>query len=199
MKAFYYKLSGYVLAVCLITIIGCSSLSEKSDDELLSNMSFHILKNDNMQIPTKGTYDFDIKYFKVKYTESVDLAAIDKRVISSIEKTLKNKGFRLNTKDPDILISYAVAIDSPISSKEFNGAYAKEFPLSFPELEAGKDLNYHKGALIVDFVDVKSRKLLWRGAIMADIRMDVSDRKKDRRVKYGVGILLHHFPRPIVK
>jgi hypothetical protein len=48
----------------------------------------------------------------------------------------------------------------------------------------------------VDFVDSKSRKLLWRGAIMAGVSMDVSGHEKDRRVRHGVHILLGHFPKP---
>jgi hypothetical protein len=166
-------------------------------DELLANPSFHILLNNEASIPENGTFDFDTKLFKINYSEEINLAAIDARVVASLEAELKRKGFKRNTEDPDLFVSYAVAMDAPVSGSDFNEAYADEFPIAIPEPAPNQELNYHQGAIIVDFIDSTSRKLLWRGAIMADVTMDVSDREKDRRVRHGIHILLEHFPKPI--
>ena len=72
-----------------------------------------------------------------------------------------------------------------------------DFPIAVPEPVGDQQLDYHQGALIVDFVHSESRQLLWRGAIIADVSMDVSERDKDRRVRHALRVLLAHFPRPI--
>ncbi len=198
MRALTYVVSAMVTGLCLAGVIGCTSMLGKPTDELLANPSLHILLNDEASVPEGGTFDFDTKLFKVNYSEEIDLAAIDARVIASLEAELRRKGFKRSAESPDLLVSYAVALDAPVSGADFNEAYADEFPIVIPEAEPNQELNYHQGALIVDFIDSTSRKLLWRGAIMVGVTMDVSDREKDRRVRHGVRILLQHFPKPIV-
>ncbi len=199
MKSLTHFSSAIVVALCLAGLIGCASLLGKPTDELLKDPSFHILLNDEASIPGKGTFDFDTKLFKINYSEVTNLAAIDARVVAALEAELKRKGFKRSPNNPDLFVSYAVAMDAPLSGSEFNEAYADEFPIVIPEPAPNQELNYHQGAMIVDFVDSASRKLLWRGAIMAEVSMDVSDDEKDRRVRHGAHVLLQHFPKPIVE
>ena len=197
MRGFTFCLGGMTAYIIVAGVIGDTALARTPTDALLTNPSFHILVNNMQSVPERGTYDFDMKLFKINYAEDIDLAAIDERVVTSLEAELKRKGFKRATENPDVLVSYAVAMDASISGSDINEAYAEEFPIEVPEPEPGQDLNYHKGALIVDFVESESRKLLWRGAIMADVSMEVSEREKDRRVRHSVHVLLGHFPKPI--
>lgn len=197
MRSNNYLFRRMVTGFFLAGLVGCSSMWGVPTDQLLKNPGLHILVNNEQPIPSTGTFDFDTKLFKVNYSEEIDLAAVDTRVISALKAELEGKGFTQTTDRPDLLVSYAVALDASISGADFNAAYADEFPIIVPELELDQTLNYHKGVLIVDFVDSTSRTLLWRGAIMAGISMDVDDSEKDRRVRHGVQILLGHFPIPI--
>ena len=158
MKVRSCELIGLAAGVVLTGVIGCSSLMGRAD-HLLTNPSFHILVSNDLAIPGTGTFDFDTKLFKVNYSEEVDLAAVDARVITALEAELRRKGFRRASENPDLLVSYAVAMDSSISGSEFNEAYADEFPILVPTPKPSEQLNYHQGALVVDFVDRKSRKL----------------------------------------
>ncbi len=197
MRARVCWMSGAAVGVFLAGLIGCASLWDSSEDELLENPSFHILVSEEQAVPETGTYLFDTGLFKIDYSDEIELADIDRRVTSSIEAELEPKGLRRVAEDPDLLVSYAVAIDSPITGSDFNEAYADDFPIEFPEPGPGQGLRYHQGTLIVDFVDRRSQKLLWRGAIMAGVDMDVSESVKERRTRQAVQILLAHFPRPI--
>lgn len=197
MRGLTYWLGGMAACVTVAGVTGDSAMAGKPAGELLTNPSYHILVNIEQAIPESRTFDFDTKLFKINYSEEIDLAVIDTRVVTSLETELERRGFNRATENPDLLVSYAVAMDSPISGSDFNEAYAEEFPIEVPEPEPDQELNYHQGALIVDFIDSASRKLLWRGAIMADVSMEVSEQEKDRRVRHAVHILLGHFPKPI--
>jgi hypothetical protein len=198
MKNWKYLLNGLSACLALGALVGCAMLQTPTD-ELLQNPSFHILVNDEMSIPDSGVFDFDTKLFKLDYDEAFDLAEIDQRLVAAMKAEFKGKGLTRSTKNPDLLVSYAVAVDAPLSGADFNEAYADDFPISVPEPEPGQDLNYHQGALIVDVVDAKSRKLLWRGAIMARLSMDVSKSEKERRTREAIRILLVHFPKPVAE
>ena len=177
-------------------LIGCASLAGKSSQPLLVDPSVHILLKNDRPVPSSGTFKFDTKLFKVNYTKDFDLDAVDARILRSLESELEGKGFLRSSGRPDLLVSYGVALDSPISGADLNEAYPDELPIVSPQLEADEQLTYHHGTLIVDFVDSESRELLWRGAVMAGLSMEVSDEEKDRRVAEAVRILLSHFPRP---
>lgn len=180
----------------LVGVIGCATLGGRPMDKSLSKAALHVMVNHEVAIPSSGTFDFDTKLFKVSYTEDVDLAAVDERIVAALEAELVTKGFQRDIKNPDVLISYAVAMDSAISAADFNNAYAKAFPINVPVFATGQELNYHQGTFIVDVVDTRSRKLLWRGAVMADVTKDESLREKERRTTFAVGTLLNHFPKP---
>ena len=188
------RLTGGLIAAAMI---GCYSAGPRTE-QLLKDLSFHIVVNDEQPVPSSGTFAFETKVFKIDYAEHVDLAALDARVVGALVAELERKGYTAESAAPDLLVSYAVALDAPLSEADLNEAYADEFPVEVPEPPADQELSYHQGALIVDVVDAGSRKLLWRGAVMAEVGMDVSEEEKDRRVRLGVQILLSHFPAPIV-
>lgn len=196
MKHLKYILNGFVPCVAFLSMMGCALL-QPSTDGLLENPSFHVLFNQEQPIPTTGTFDFDTKLFKIDYEEEdIDLHEVDERIVGNLEAEFGRKGLKRDTSNPDLLISYAVALDAPLSGAEFNEAYADDFPISIPDLEPGQNVNYHQGVLIVDVVDAKSRILLWRGSIMAGLSMDVTEEVKERRGKLAVNSLLSHYPKP---
>ena len=186
------------LSLAALLILGVAAC--RTSDSLLTNPSFQVIVNDEVPVPRSGTYDFDTKLFKLNYSEGdVDLAVIDDRITRVLEKELKKKGFRRVDERPDVIVSYAVAVDAPLSGSDLNSAYADGQDIQFPEPVDHGGMNYHQGALILDFVSASSRQHLWRGAIMAEIRMNVTEREKDQRVRNGVRALLEYFPHPVEK
>jgi len=189
--------AAFAFAVVLTTVaIGCLPVHE-SDEVLLRNPSFHIMVNDEATIPESATYGFSTKVFKLESPEEFDLAEVDRRIVAAIDAELAGKDYRRAATDPEILVSFALAVDSEISAADLNAAYADDFPIEFPEMGLGQELAYHQGALIVDFVDPRSKKLLWRGAIFAGLDPSISEDAKKRRTREAVRILLGHFPQPI--
>ncbi len=193
------RLLGWLAAgTALIGAIGCSSMSDKPANELLQDASFHILVSETHSVPANASFEFDTKLFKVSDSLDLDLAAIDRRITNALQTELEAKGFERAGQEPDLWVSYAVAADARISATDLNEAYAKDFPIDFPVSETNHDLHYHQGTVIVDVVDRRHQTLLWRGAIMAGFRLDISDSEKQRRANYGAQALLTHFPQPLL-
>lgn len=191
-------LGSLATAAALIGAIGCSSMLDKPANELLHNASIHILVSETHSVPANASFDFDTKLFKVSDSLDLNLAAIDGRITSSIQAELEAKGFERTSDDPDLWVSYAVAADARISASDLNQAYANDFPIDFPVSETNHDLHYHQGTVIVDVIDRRHQTLLWRGAIMSDVRLDISDSEKQRRAQHGAQALLAHFPQPLL-
>ena len=54
----------------------------------------------------------------------------------------------------------------------------------------------NRGVLILDVVARKSGRLIWRGAIMAEIDLAWPEARKQERCDMAVGELLRYYPRP---
>ena len=199
MNIFHAIRTGLVATALLTGLVACTSLSDKEAKELLPNPSLHILVNDNVTIPTSGTFDFDTKFFKVNYSEKINVADVDKRITDALKDELKRRGYTRDTDSPILLVSYAVALDAEISSAEFDKAYGNELPITIPKAKEFESLHYRRGVLIVDVLDAASRTLLWRGSIMAKLDMNVDNAAKERRTRLAVRTLLQHFPKPITR
>jgi hypothetical protein len=91
-------------------------------------------------------------------------------------------------------VSYALASGAEIDDEELNKAYGDI--LDAPAAGEETDLHYKRGVLILDIVDRKSKHLLWRGAIMAEIDMSWPEERKQERCNAAVRELLRHYPHP---
>ncbi len=183
----------------LLLVLGCRSMEKDLSTDLLVNPSLHIMVSDHHPVPSKGSFDFESKLFKVADSVEFELAAAEARITHALEAELERRGFVRDRENPDLRLSYAVAADSGISHEDLSEAYADEFPIVVPEPDPQATLDYVRGVLICDFVDNRSRKLLWRGAILAEVDMDVSDDTKVRRAGQAARTLLAHFPKPVTK
>jgi len=180
-----------------LVALGCHSV-RSSDESLLHDPSFHILVKDGITIPAAATFDFSTHVFKVDESGEFDLAAIERRLTGAIEAELTEKGYRRVEAGPELLVGYALAVDSPLSTADLEEAYADDLPIDFPDLAPDQQLHYHRGAWIIDIVDRDSQALLWRGAIQAGLDRELSDEQRDRRAREATRALLRHFPRPVV-
>lgn len=123
----------------------------------------------------------------IKQTRNVaynnDIA--DQRIHESATAQLENKGLRLKGKKPDLLVRYMImvdekerVIDQPVYNyvgggyyPRFGGfyggrrAYYYAYSAPYP-VYVGNDIQrvpYKEGTLVIDMIDRKSGKVIWRG------------------------------------
>jgi hypothetical protein len=162
----------------------------------LRNSSVRFLVDNTRKLPVAGTFDWGYTIFRVRNLPEFDLSAVDQRIHAALQQKLAAKGFVKTSANPDLLVSYAVASDASLDEKTLNEAYEGAV-LSPPG--AGNDqesLRYRRGTLIIDIVETKTKHLLWRGAIMADVQLGVTEQEKQLRSQAVVAELLKNYPKP---
>jgi hypothetical protein len=86
-----------------------------------------------------------------------EFALVDERVRADIERDLAARRFKKVDKErPDYLITYYAALDKPIASQAIT--YAAGVPLTEKVVSS-----YPQGSLVIDVLDAKTGKLVWRG------------------------------------
>mgnify|MGYP005854855143 CR=1 FL=1 len=124
--------------------------------------------------------------------EEMDL--ISERLERALTAELGHKGLKLDTTNPDILVSYAVADAQEVDATELNEAHGDL--LNLPDEGVAADMHYNRGMLVVDVLHRKPRVLLWRGAILAGIDRTWPEERKQERVDAAIRELLRHYPVP---
>jgi hypothetical protein len=91
----------------------------------------------------------------------VTYASIDERMHASFEREMAARGFRrVEREKPDFLITYYAAVEKPIRSESIAYAAGGPSPLRAVFDATGA---YAQGTLIVDVLDPRTGKLVWRG------------------------------------
>jgi uncharacterized protein DUF4136 len=106
---------------------------------------------------------------------------VDEPLQKAVNNELLGRGLRRSSQ-PDFLISYRFTAAGGASGTRANGPDAEE---TAPAVGHGG-----KGNLVLDFVDAKSRKSIWRGTATTDWGSEV----QEERIRDTVTQLLARFP-----
>jgi hypothetical protein len=184
-----------VLAICAL-LTGCQTAKdagEVSPIEGLKNPSIHILFDTTRALPVTGTFGWGLSLLRVDSAHRVLLSEVEERVHRSLLEALPLEGFTYTNREPDYLVGFAILAGASLKEEELNRSYGSL--LKFPAREGSVPaLNYNAGVILLDIVERKSGRLLWRGAIQADIEVDLPDARKQVRCDGAVRELLRHYP-----
>ena len=193
----HLRLGLIVAATGAFCLFGCSqkALTFKANAVAgLKNPSLHILTDSAKEAPVTGSFGWGYCFFRVASTQGLNLSAIDERLHRAQRAEFTRKGLTFKESEPDVLVSYALASGSEIDDEELNRAYGSL--LDAPAGDKESALHYKRGVMIVDVVDRKSKHLLWRGAIMAEIDLSWPEERKQERCDAVVVELLRYYPHP---
>jgi len=190
-------------AILLVAVAGAAGLFGCSQKALtfnagtlagMKNPSIHILLDRALPDTVSGSFGWGLCLFRLEQHPDLNLSAIDQRLRNALLSELTRKGLTFSEKEPDFLISYALAAGAEITEAELNRAYGGT--LVAPVTGQEPELFYKRGVLILDIVDRKAKHLLWRGAIMADFDLSWPEERRQERCDAAVGELLSHYPKP---
>ena len=96
----------------------------------------------------------------------------DGRIRTGLESQLLANGFRMATESPDFVIAYYVTTKNKLNVQDYS--YGP------PRLWGGRDIRvnqYAEGTLMVDFIDVKTNQVVWRGRATGALELKGVDKK----------------------
>jgi hypothetical protein len=172
------------LAVCaLLVALGCAATRTSSDYDPAANFASYHSYGWLPDLPA-ATGD-----------PRADNPLLHERIRTNIDRVMKSKGFALS-EDPDVLITYHVStaqkldVDTWNSGVGYYGGWG--YGWGIPQTTVRQ---YEEGTLIIDVIDARAKKVIWRGTgtrRLAEGQLDPAER--DQRVFESVNDTLAGFP-----
>jgi len=131
------------------------------------------------------------------------------RFVTAVEDNLKSKGFNQNTSGADFVIATHFGKQTKVditnwgysySPSSYYGGYGYRHPAnygyagSYASTGGVSVYEYEQGTLILDFVDAKTKKLIWRATAKAIVSPASTPEKQTAKIKNAVEEILENFP-----
>ncbi len=172
-----------------IAAAGCSSMNVYSDfdpsNDFRSYRTWDWLPESDEQIADPRLQD----------------AAVRGRIESALAEELLARGFRLSLENPDFFVAYHASLDSALEMQVVNEHYGYSYQGSYgstwgPAVQGQTALprEFERGTLLVDVLDGRSRQLVWRGTVQAEVYPDLDEKKREERIREAARKVLGQFP-----
>jgi hypothetical protein len=122
---------------------------------------------------------------------------LEGRVHESVDAELSEKGYRLAAegKKPDFWVTYHAGVESKVDVTTVQQVYPYYRGYShWGGYSETYVTNYDEGTLILDVIETKTEKLIWRGSAQARVNDSSSPEKRSERIRAAVKAILERFP-----
>jgi hypothetical protein len=117
---------------------------------------------------------------------------VDERIRSAIDEQLASQGFRAVKTAPDFRVGYHVSLDSRLDASRLNARYGH--PVGWGGSPGYTSRDFEVGTLIIDIVDARSDRLVWRGWAARRLPQVALPDDTDAIVRSAVAEILAQFP-----
>jgi hypothetical protein len=137
------------------------------------------------------TYD----WMQVPEKAGIDSLSVQ-RVKNAVNAELKAKGLMMTSDNPDFLIAEHLGKKDKVQVTDWGYGYGPYGGYWGGYWGPGgvSTYEYEEGSLILDFVDAKSKKMIWRGVAKAEINSANTPEKKEKLIKEAVNEILKNYP-----
>ena len=168
------------LSILVILILGaCSTMAVDSNSDPAAN--FSNLKN-FAWMPGIQTNIQDPR---------IDNTRLDELIRKAIEGQLAAQGFRKQASGaPDFSVAYHATLDKKTTTRMLRNAFGYNTGgVVLPE-----EYTYDEGTLILDIVEPKTRKLIWRGSATDRVNPSPGQEVNKQQIDEAVQRILAQFP-----
>ena len=102
----------------------------------------------------------------------------DARIRTAMESQLIANGFRTATESPDFVIAYHVTTKNKLNVQDYSYGPPRWFGRTDIRVN-----QYSEGTLIVDFIDVKTNQVIWRGRASGTLELKDVEKKINKSVE----------------
>ncbi len=184
------------IAIVIFALAGCVS-TEKIHTDFDCKADFSGLK--------KFAWVPDMK--QESQDPRIDNAVTEAKIRNAVEQALAAKGYqKTEAGQADFWVAYQAAIEekfdarmtqypyaTPSTRSIVNGSYAQDLTWAYGGSKTFLS-HYEEGTLILDIVNPKEKKLMWRGTAQATLDGGRDSAKKDARLNAGVEKIFVTFP-----
>jgi hypothetical protein len=164
----------------LLGVMGCSPV-----------LTVRTAKDPSAEFPSEALYSWARRPGKMPNDPRIDNAKLEQRVRTAVKAELATKGYTFAEEGrPDFFVGYHVILQESLKPSIVSRKYGYGAGLWGDAL--GPD--FEKGTLILDVIDPKRKKLVWRGIAEAELDLSVSDAEKQKRTAEAVRQILEGFP-----
>jgi hypothetical protein len=178
-------LSRWILAIGLVAFsLGCAGTRVTEDYDVNADFSSY------------ATFSWLPKPQGMTGDARIDNPLIAERVRSAIERTLMSKGYRPATEtEPDFYVGYFLSLEQKLDVYTIDRYYSagpyRRWDAPGFETHVSQ---YEEGTLVIDIVDAKAGRLVWRGSGSRRISKSPTPQKTTQRVNEAVEAILKRFP-----
>ena len=157
----------------------------------------------------KVRYDYDVNinfellktYDWLPIQKNSDITSLDmKRIKNSVNSQLKNKGLKITSDSPEFLIAVHVEKKEKLSVTNWGygygpyGGYWVGYWVGYWGPSGIDVYQYEEGNLILDFIDPKSKELIWRGSAKAVVGNEKTPEERQKKIEATVQKILEKYP-----
>ena len=137
----------------------------------------------------------------------IDNEVTDAKIRNAVEQALTAKGYQKSDAGPaDFWVAYQAAIEEKLDPRMTDYPYATPSTRNIANGNFAQDLtwayggsqtflsHYEEGTLILDIVNPKDKKLMWRGTAQATLDEGKDSAKKDARLNANIQKIFAAFP-----
>jgi hypothetical protein len=151
----------FLIAACAIFVAGCSSVPTQVDKGSVRGSTYSLMAS----TAPAGTYS------------SANRQEVQKEIQNAISKALAEKGLKQVANGGDVQVGYLVLIGDNASTLTYDEYFGYGRDAAALSEKAHKALSkktsrdqFEVGALVIDVVDPKDSKLLYRSYVVTDIK-----------------------------
>lgn len=110
----------------------------------------------------------------------------------SVVNELKDKGFKQDSNQPDLLINFQIIAEERTSFARDYGTDLIDGESAWVPFEEQQQEYYVEGSLIIDIIDAQTSELVWRSYGVQ--YFDPDEKVKEKRIRRAVRAALKKFP-----
>ena len=152
----------------------------------VSNPDIKVLSSKEFSWSDKSRYVYEDK--------RLEGFPLKKSFQNDIKTKLTSNGFTFteNFQNASILVGYVIALESSLNDMDINNLYGINPGFINKNKEKNKN-NYEKGTIIIDLIESRTNRMIWRGAIQGMAEFGIPDNEREERLRSAVNRLLDEF------
>ncbi|MCH6579464.1 MAG: DUF4136 domain-containing protein [Nitrospinae bacterium] len=146
-------------------------------------------------------YDPDANFASLKtfdWMQAPEKAGVNRlvvqRVKNAVNAELKAKGLMMTSNNPDFLIAQHLGKKDRVQISDYGYGYAGHRGYRGGYRGGISAYTFEEGSLILDFVDAKSKQLIWRGSAKAQVDNIDTPEKSEKLINAAVKEILKKYP-----